>query len=416
MDGEFLSNVAPIQIYLDSSDYSDLSGRENNAELMRQYDSLRRLVDQEIIQVRYSGITLLESAHISEQYLEFAIARAKVIGELCVGNALMMHNQMHRIECLNCAKGSITTRDQVFRPNDAWMVDFSEFAIELEASLISRIKSDIGPFPRKKRREMEKKIFKNGRIRPDCLLDYSGNIEQYSAALLNQYPFLEQVPILQIFHAYLEGSITPDQFGALISRECLSPLNFTKHFYDVYRREPKAYQDILRTQGTAFVEMIERFRQQLVNLKELASELGRSQKEVTQRFNHLKSQWKSRRNILLERIYAPVLANRLHLPQEEVAAKLVDADPGAMPSLDFTIQLAWQLAILKAVDQQTTLMQSDYGDLVHANYVPYVDVFRADKRTKPVIEKICSERGLNTYIASSIDKVLEYVDHDRGQH
>ncbi len=51
---------------------------------------------------------------------------------------------------------------------------------------------------------------------------------------------------------------------------------------------------------------------------------------------------------------------------------------------------------------------SDFGDLVHSMYLPYVDIFRADGATASALQS--ANIGTTAKIVTSLDKLVEEVE------
>ena len=69
----------PLQVYLDSSDYSDMANPraiKNRPGLEKVRDFLVDSVEKGIIEIRFSAFTLAEIIHVNETYKDSAVQRA----------------------------------------------------------------------------------------------------------------------------------------------------------------------------------------------------------------------------------------------------------------------------------------------------------------------------------------------------
>lgn len=74
----------PLQVYLDSSDYSMLSEAMHNDQ-HPTFETLKRLsefVDLGLIEIRFSTIHLIEIAHLDAESKNWALRRAECIQHL----------------------------------------------------------------------------------------------------------------------------------------------------------------------------------------------------------------------------------------------------------------------------------------------------------------------------------------------
>ena len=75
----------PVQVYLDSSDYSHMS--DPSSSLYQQYQGIKRqlfqLRDAGMIEIRFSAAHVIEMAHTEPQYRDAALARVETMLEIC---------------------------------------------------------------------------------------------------------------------------------------------------------------------------------------------------------------------------------------------------------------------------------------------------------------------------------------------
>ena len=76
----------PLQLYLDSSDYStfgDVKDGKASAEVEARYRTLQRYIEQGDIECRYSALHIVEAAPIEQDYIDKAASRLSVMRDLC---------------------------------------------------------------------------------------------------------------------------------------------------------------------------------------------------------------------------------------------------------------------------------------------------------------------------------------------
>lgn len=403
--------MKPLQVYLDNADYSNLARHKNDQNISRQYQSLRQFVEQGRIQIRYSGVTLLESAHIKLEDKDYAVERAGVIEILCGGRTLIAPPQLHRQEVENTVRGRRTQRADVYRDSHEWMFDPAEISSGIQNAALDIAYERMGASTRAERRRIKKQAFKKGKLRVPPA-DQSPQLSRHlSASLHSQYPFLPQTNFESLVSRLLRGELTSEEFGDQMAETVMAPVPFTQHFYDAWRASPSIPDDFLRSQGGKLVNMIEYYRAELSNLFELDEKLGKSKREAKQQVKSIMNEWQDRRGRFLRTIYARDYAQRFGEDEVSIGDILEATTPGDLPSIDLGLQLGWQFAIQRAQDSSASLSASDGTDLFHANYFPYVDVFRADKRMRPLLEQIGASEGLKTFLPKSLDDLITHIEN-----
>lgn len=91
----------PLAVYLDSSDFSDLSNErkiEKEPELGNIRDELLHLIETDQIEIRYSAFHILEAAHLTPESKPMALNRAAAIQSFCGSKALIHYQDLFHKE------------------------------------------------------------------------------------------------------------------------------------------------------------------------------------------------------------------------------------------------------------------------------------------------------------------------------
>ena len=184
----------------------------------------------------------------------------------------------------------------------------------------------------------------------------------------------------------------------------------------MYRGTAGSQEDIVRSFGASFVDVVKMFRDEVSKLIEIGETLGKTDKQIKQKIRSLSEGWLGRRNRVLVDIYVSEISGEPDASEDEIRSMVQGITPGALPGFDLMLHLSWQSACQKALDKRAGLPSSDGGDILHANYLPYVDVFRADKRMRPILQSLCVEHRINTKIAESIEDVVSIVGSWESYH
>ena len=184
----------PQIIYLDSSDFSDLSADEttisnDNRAILA---ALRSSALDGSAQYLLSGIQLSEAVHATDDPLhkQSAVRRASLMQELCARNFLRLPHEVMRLELEKAIRGATDarlSREELFSGKSEW------FGLPLTADLGSKrqkatdeFEKHISHLPRSERRKLKSdwKLSKaSGRVRWRTLL--SGK----SQTTLREFPF-----------------------------------------------------------------------------------------------------------------------------------------------------------------------------------------------------------------------------------
>jgi hypothetical protein len=131
----------PLQIYLDSSDYSVLSDAMSSRDHPAKdiFEKLCQLVGTGLVEIRFSSVHVIEIAHIDSGAREAALRRAKCIAQLCNGKCFRFWLETPIVECLNILAGR-PVYEGVTSDIGQWHPDLSSEAQSLGTMLIDGFK------------------------------------------------------------------------------------------------------------------------------------------------------------------------------------------------------------------------------------------------------------------------------------
>ena len=84
------------------------------------------------------------------------------------------------------------------------------------------------------------------------------------------------------------------------------------------------------------------------------------------------------------------------------------AELGALPSIDILAQILPMYLEQLITKNRTKLLPSDFGDIAHAAYLPYVDIFRADRTMTHLFKDIASE--YETKVIRTLKELVSELD------
>lgn len=387
---------AAVQVYLDSSAYSNLSAGGRFHDLL---PDLTRLRDSGLAQFRFSIVHILEAVATDRQYLSASASRLDVMRQICGPFCLIDPYKIWRLETT-----SRPTRSRIHR-NDGWWLPIDQ-EVEIDFPDPKKIvedelqKSDLN---RKARRQLAALLFtKTGKLTPRAMEMALSGAGDFATSLSEKYPLSPEVRVLAIQASV--GRIPVAMFMQRL-KSSLAGLNEFHNWYDLKWEEMAPCFAWLRKRGNALVELLHDSRALLQELRERSSRRGISE----ERLDQLNIENSRRAEVqILERVVA-------HLRSE-----VSDASDGAgtweqSPGMRSNLSLAWFnfMRTILPVRGARGAKESDFGDTLHATYLPYVDVFHTDAHAASHLKNVAPRFG--TQVFSRLEDLFTIVENFGGK-
>ena len=395
--------MEPI-VYLDSCDFSDLSevdekiSDENRETLSTLRSSARKGRARFVL----SGIHLAEAVHATETpaHKEAAVRRAGLMQELCANNFMRLPHEIMSLEiakAINGAADAKLSNEELFSKENEWFgisipIDFSQKRSDANASL-DRLMSHL---PRRERR----------RFKSDLSLHKARGREKWREFARNDTsPLSDEFPFNQFTGKFvtewISGHITDEEYSNRLYEALNNPKGLVESVLDFSDQRQTIY-GLLRNQGRDMqLRMDENLQEMIDNLAELATpELD---------FDFSKFFRQALQKVGFQRtIVSAYSISKIDSYTDKEIAQFVTACPAVSTFLNMYIaysrsryESTWQ-RIKSGKRTPTTRKASDLGDMMHAVYAPYSNLFRCDahfssilKEDQNVRSRIVSRRGLN---------------------
>lgn len=384
-------------IYLDSCDYSHLSHPNLDMAKSEQLAALRALKNSGDAIFVYSGVHISEMSPLDQQYANAAVTRTKLMVELCGRSTMVSCDRLIHAE-LNC----LVTRDlkpvNVLDTNGSWFPDFGSLINPLdELDFNGKIKeeADSQHLNRKQRRMVSATMMNNAGVRRNFP---HRAIELDMTELLTKYPMRPRD--LVVFKNYIIGKATREQVNEAFLESLRDPTFMSKWFISHHH------------QLGAIVEWVRKPAQELLDicsktLMVLSESLAKLPE--AERANVMKGVsgelWTDLRKMATLEIVNRLLAR--HWPDAagcEDVALVEQYCPGIFVFLNgFYNSLRNSLGTNGRV-----LKRSDFVDIIHALYIPYVSFFRADRYMCGVLQPLATRFG--TQVVESPAKLILALD------
>ena len=190
--------MRPLQVYLDSSDFSVLSDTSRRTqEIITLESQLVNWRNAGLIEIRFAYPHLTEAAPLEPQHIEASRCRALKIAELCHGKALAAQDKIFKAEIRNLI-GESVNRDYIYMDDGDWLPDFSDNAIGSDelfdhAKQIQKAVTEMRLNRAGTRKALKQLLTTDGELRPLGRELLKKSIPETVAAICEKYPIDEKI-------------------------------------------------------------------------------------------------------------------------------------------------------------------------------------------------------------------------------
>ncbi|WP_156116543.1 hypothetical protein [Massilia sp. 9096] len=353
--------MRPIKIYLDSSDFSKLSDlSKQSPEYAQVRDYLVRQRNEGVINMYFSEVHVLEAAPISPSAIPAAIGRLRTIKELCGKNCVthpidVCRNELSEENSLDSV--SVVRSDGTWIPSS---FDVSEIVPNVEQIIMAELEN----LSRAARRKYSKSGKPTSHAYTELTQLYNGDI----AELAKKLPL--SIDAARVFERYMLGKASRNDALKAV-QDSVTDLVIFGHWHE---REWSAASDLLkhvRKSGENFKSTLLEARRQFDHLITPDSGLGSTLKKSLPSPSQVTKKVMDARigKIATEVAHSMGIVPRSMIDPWQVA-------PGTSCSIRLAIQVGHR-SVLHSPPRAPS--HSDFPDIYQAIYLPYVDIFRADR-------------------------------------
>jgi hypothetical protein len=397
----------PIVIYLDSQDYSRLADPPpNKVQFYQELDAqLSGLVASGEIEIRYSAAHISELSHTSNSVTHHSARRAQVLNRLSQGKCLRFWTDILDNEitaALDPNKNVSFNRDH----NQWFEFDFdglSGFIHNLKNSLQQSLKEK--GVSRKIRRAVGSV---NLAHRLTKTADGLALLDKIVDQINSRYP-LERELDRPTLAAYIAGTKGEKHFKEYMRGLMADPVSLISRIAPSFDK-PLKLPAIIRDQGLI---LINDMNPSLEGMSKLLANLPHDLA-----FKAIWDDAATMPNTSARRIRLNAVRQRLsEMPgARRRRSRPVDDDTidrMSLPTLDvllgaFSLYLGEAISASKAGRPIRLFEKSDGGDLVHATYIPYVDIFRCDTAWADRFKRLSTR--FNTTVVGRIEDLLPTIE------
>jgi hypothetical protein len=373
---------SPIRIYLDTSDYSRFAdiGRRKEPEIPAVLDFLRQKKSQGLIEVRFSAIHLFEFLKDPSQRA-LALRKVQVIEELCGDLAFRYIGDVFDRE-REALRSGLESRPLIVSEDGEW---FPETIVESSFDLDAVVRGLLEKFPSFNREQLEALI-------PQAAGYLKENMSR-------QLP-LANVYGSDLFDRFLSGKISAPEMSREMVKGFAKPSIFITHYLEGNADAQKLFGN-LATVERKFCRDLNLSRDKLKEHVKLLLGLGK---------DTLKAARQHVRTLSLS-LSAPYLGVG-SLPANLQEALGQDRFLAELPALSTHLNLLtiYIRDIVYPSAAMPEIKESDAADILHATYLPYVDLYRTDGRFGGLMAKLPRPKGVK--VVSNLLQLPEAIEKE----
>ena len=365
---------APIQIYLDSSDFSTLSDpAKRSPDIVAVESKLLSWQEAGRIEIRFSYAHVIEAAPVEQKDLSFARRRLAYIKSLCGLRCLACPITIIEEEVRRVCTGVV--RDVpggLYRSNGDWIPEFGDDTFDFP-SPEKMVRDEIAAnnLGRAERRKLDRTYFHTaGGLKPKALESLRRSTPVALAQAVDRYPLTEHA--LRELGRYLMGS--DNRETALRGlKESFFDLETYAQWYEKHWDKTTPTSSWLREAGADLSSSLSAATESFHELFAKSVALGHETKFVDElRRDTFQGLLRSMPIGMIRRLAATL--------QLENCPDELPFPWKSMPSLQTAATIAAHVGRRTAMlpGPSRVARPSDFGDILHTLNLPFVDVFRAD--------------------------------------
>lgn len=364
-------------IYLDSSNYSDLSQPSENIAAPDDLllSRLRKEVASATVFCPLSPMHILEAIHADLSYRDAATRRARLMRELCVATHLVYPTEVGRLEAERFFSTSSDPLglDDIMSKDDEWFgikpaTNLIDNRRDLHTKLLKRI--DESGIPRRERRKLRATLKTST---PSDESPWRDLLARNFQPQTLEFPFSLLSP--QVMFEWFLGVIDDAVLNERLLGILRDPPTLIGRLIDLTDHR-SSFFGILRNIGGQITENLSQRMGDLTHKVTALTEAGVP-------LSDLKIDKAVREELTAEKICSIFDARIGDLSEREMR-DFLERSPScrlfARASKQYILQILYKN--LHAVSHGRPLGKtgkpSDFGDLMHSLYIPYVDAFRCD--------------------------------------
>lgn len=413
----------PIQIYLDSSDLSALSDtdryqREPDLEATRR--KLEQYVELGDISIRLSFVHIIEMIHRDSSSKQKALERAEFAKSISNDNyfyypqELYIRDALHYLNIQSPSIDNLPFPEYAFAGKGGWLPEFNDLDINIEREVRDSIQNTLKEtaLPRQNRKAIEKQLIKKGKLTTQSIELISKEQENgLNERLSKQYPLTDRFWTEDLFFKYAMGKIPLQTIREELRLGMCDPVNLIGWIVDS-TNSGRGLPNWLQKLGASTILKIYDLREKVQTLWELGRKAGYTDEQIKAKAKSAVPKFEGLRLGVLNSEYTSnkKRLNSLGVKHSLWKSEILTSKVGALPAFDcYTSALYIYLAEDgTSIQRPRELLPSDAGDITHATYLPYVDIYRTDRHMAHRLRNLGTQ--YSTTIVKQLSKLPDTID------
>ncbi|PMZ92295.1 MULTISPECIES: hypothetical protein [unclassified Pseudomonas] len=384
----------PTLIYLDSCDYSALSKPQLVESEAQQLATLKALKLSGGALFVFSGAHISEMSPLDQQHSKAAVERTNLLVELCGRNTVISFDRLMKAELSRLVARSPQPVD-VFDRNGEWFPDMGSLMSPLdEIDVAGKMQQEMDKHAlnRKMRRMLKAGTTnKRGNFRSD--LEQRFGQMDYSE-LTDKVPMRPRD--FTVLKNYVLGRATREEADKAFLESLRDPSYMAQWFIHHHHQLGSIVEWVRRPAR----QLLESCEETLTELREQLAELPESDRAAVMK-GVSGTHWAKLKKQGMIDIVNRLL--KLLLPGAS-ACDDTTAIEEYCPGIFICISTFYDSLQNSFAERPRAMKASDFVDIIHALYVPYVSYFRADKYMCSVIQPLTKRFG--TQVVASPAKLI----------
>lgn len=394
-----MSKSAPIVVYLDSSDYSTLSDPARLAtdpSLADVLAALLQLRDRSVCEFRYSFVHVMEMLPLDENSFTRAEARLGLMQDLCGRKCIRPYDEIDREELKNALNQSVLNigskvREYAFSDNARWTPQVSDLLERIAAACLQTAANIRAAAKRNQNHDLSKINYLIGRYLNDIQLARCDEQIPISQATKNK--------IIAMVHRNSKVSVIVDELW-----EGFCDLRATAK-WALQTELGRQFTALLRSKTKISIDSIQQVRNSAAEFIKTSANEGDGRRKAA---GLLKENVDVIRSMYLpDHIKETVELHSAWFATHKISIaslEAIDLSKLSLPRVEGLLaNYPENLLVNYTSDRKLEKAISDYGDIQHACYIPYVDIFRADSFAAQIFKAHAAT--VQTFISTSIQSL-----------
>lgn len=382
--------IKPTLVYLDSCDYSALSKPQLTESEAQHLATLKALKLSGKVLFVFSGAHISEMSPLDQQYSTAAVERTSLMVELCGRNTLISFDRLMKAELSRLVARS-SQPVNVLDSNGEWFPDMGSLMNPLdELDVVGKLRQEMEKHAlNRKMRRMVKAgtTNKSGRLRSDVEKRFGHG--DYSE-LVNKVPMRPRD--FTVLKNYVLGRATRGEANKAFLESLRDPSYMAQWFIHHHQQLGPIVEWVRRPAR----HLMESCEATITELREQLAKLPESDRAAAIKCVSGTNWEKLKQQGMID------IVNRLLtlvLPGASACDNTKDIEDYC-PGIHVCINTFYDSLQNSFTERPRVMKASDFVDIIHALYIPYVSYFRADRYMCSVIQPLVPKRFGTQVVAS----------------